>query len=137
MKEFELGIEGERQARILLKKLGFEIQSPDWLATIDKEWICVEVKKKERFTPPPFEGHGLDKRQIYLRNHLLADKNIRTFLLIFEIGSEDIFGQFIDILEKGNKFETKNGVMIYPLSSFKNYKKGNIEKLTSEELLKL
>ncbi len=120
MKEIELGKEGEQQARILLKGLGFEIQSPDWLAVKDNNWICIEVKKKERFNPPPFAGHGLDKRQIYLRNRLLKEKGIRTFLMIFEVGSNNIYGQYIDELENGNKFETKNGIIIYPLSSFQN-----------------
>ena len=119
--EYELGKEGEAQARLLLKKLGFEIQSPDWLAVKNNNWICIEVKKKERFNPPPFEGHGLDLRQIYLRNRLLKEKGIRTFLMIFEINSNKIFGQYLDILERGKKFETKNKIVIYPLASFKIY----------------
>ena len=49
MMEYDLGKEGEKQARTLLKKMGFEVQSPDWLATKDNIWICIEVKKKERF----------------------------------------------------------------------------------------
>ena len=118
LREFELGREGEEQARILLKRLGFEIQSPDWLAVKDNNWFCIEVKKKERFNPPPFEGHGLDNRQIYLRNRLLKEKGIRTYLMIFEIGTNNIFGQYLDILEKNEKFITKNNITIYRLSVF-------------------
>jgi len=116
----ELGKEGEQQARILLKRMGFEVQSPDWLAVKDNNWVCIEVKKKERFTPPPFAGHGLDNRQIYLRERLLKEKDIRTFLMILEIGTDNIWGQYLDILERGIKFTTKNGITIYPLTSFNN-----------------
>ena len=127
MKEYELGREGEQQARILLKKLGFEVQSPDWLAVKENNWTCIEVKKKERFDPPPFAGHGLDNRQIYLRKKLLEEKEIRTFLLIFEVGTDNIFGQYLDVLEEGNKFITKNGITIYPLPSFQNLKLGRVD----------
>lgn len=125
MREYELGKEGEQQARILLKKLGFQVQSPDWIAKKDGKWTCFEIKKKERFMPPPFAGHGLDEKQIFLRNEFFKDTDIRTYLIIFEVGTENIFGQFIDILEKGNKFRTKNGIWIFPLSAFRNLKKFN------------
>ena len=120
-KEFELGKEGERQARILLKRLGFEVQSPDWLAVKDNNWTCFEVKRKERFLAPPFDGHGLDSRQIYLRMRLLFEKDIRTFLMIFEIPTELIFGEYLDVLENGKKFVTMNKIVIYSLESFKQY----------------
>lgn len=123
MKEYELGKEGERQARLLLKKWGFELQSPDWLGNKDNQWVCFEVKKKERFEPPPFEGHGLDKRQIYLRKKLFKDKSIRTMLIIFEVPTNKIFYKYLDLLENDQHFDTMNGIRIYPLSNFLEYKK--------------
>ena|SRR3990167_4131443 len=126
MKEYELGKEGEAQARILLKKLGFQVQSPDWLAKKDGKWIIFEIKKKERFMPPPFAGHGLDERQIFLRNEFLKETGIRTYLMIFEVGTNNIFGQYIDILEKGIKYKTKNNIWIFPLPSFCNLKNFSI-----------
>jgi hypothetical protein len=119
MKEQELGKEGEQQARVFLKNMGFEVQSPDWLARKNGEWICIEVKKKERFTAPPFDGHGLDTRQIYLRNQLLKEKGIRTYLMIFEVPTNLVFGEYLDILEAGKKIKTRNEIVIYPLTSFK------------------
>ena len=115
----KLGKEGEEKIRLLLKKKGYIIQSPDWLACKNGEWICIEVKRKARFTPPPFEGHGLNKSQIFLRNKLFGDTKIRTFLIVFEIGTDKMFGQWLDELEKGKYFDTKNQVRIYPLKNFK------------------
>ena len=122
MIELELGHEGEQQARILLKKQGFIIQSPDWLGYKDDKWVCFEIKKKERFTPPPFEGHGLDKRQIFLRNKLREETDIRTMLMIFEIPTNRIFYRYLDILDNGERYETRNGVIIYPLTNFLEWK---------------
>ena len=114
----ELGKEGEEKIMLLLKSWRYKVQSPDWLAEKDGEWICVEAKRKERFTPPPFEGHGLDLRQVFLRNKMLKEIKIRTLLVIYEIGTDDIYFQWLDILEKGEKFVTKNNIVIYPLKIF-------------------
>lgn len=115
---YELGKEGEQQARLILKKLGYEVQSPDWLGLKDDEFTCFEIKKKERFTPPPFEGHGLDSRQIYLREKLFLKTGIRTYLMIFEVPTGLIFGQWLDVLEQGKKHITLNRIVIYPLENF-------------------
>ena len=122
MKEYNLGKEGERQAMDFLKAKGFEIQSPDWFGYKNGEWVCFEIKKKERYQPPPFEGHGLDERQIYLRNKLRKGTGIRTMLIIFEVPTNKIFFRYLDLLEAGEKYRTKNGVIIYPLKNFVEHK---------------
>ena len=119
--EQELGKEGEQQARIFLKNQGFEIQSPDWLGYKNGEWVCFEIKKKERFTAGggcDFDGHGLDEKQIYLRKRLQEKTGIRTMLIIFEIPTNKIFFRYLDLLEAGEKHRTKNGIVIYPLKNF-------------------
>ena len=119
MKEYELGREGEQQARIILSEMGFMVQSPDWLGRRDKEWICFEIKKKERFLAPPFDGHGLDIRQIKLRTELLNDTGIRTYLMIFEVPTNKIWGQFLDILDSSESVLTQTGkIKIYPLKNY-------------------
>ena len=118
MREYELGKEGEAQARMLLKKLGFQVQSPDWLGLKDNKFTCFEIKKKERFLAPPFDGHGLDERQIFLRRKLFEETDMRTILMIFEVPTGRIFQRHLDILENGEKFRTKNGIVIYPLTNF-------------------
>ena len=116
--EYDLGKEGEAQARLLLKKQGYSVQSPDWLACKDNKWTCFEIKKKERFKAPPFDGHGLDERQIFLRKKLFEATDIRTMLMIFEVPTGKIYQRFLDILENGERFRTKNGIIIYPLTNF-------------------
>lgn len=119
----ELGEIGEKEALILFKKLGFEVQSPDWVAIKNNQCFIIEAKYKERFKPPPFEGHGLDKRQIYLRTNLFKKTKIRTYLIVFEKDSNNIFASYLDELEEGEYFDTKNDIRIYPLYSFSNITK--------------
>ena len=114
----QLGKEGESKAREILKRQGYIIQSPDWLAFKDNKWICIEVKKKDRFMPPPFEGHGLDQRQVWLRTKLLNDTRIPTYLMIFEISTSVVLGAWLHELEAGRKHITLNNIVIYPFEKF-------------------
>lgn len=112
------GTEAEEQARKLFKSKGYEVQKPDLLVRKGGEVICVEVKDKaEPFQPPPFLGHGLNKSQVYLRMKLLEYTSIRTYLMIFDRSGKK-YGQFLEALELGEYFDTRNGVRIYPLTSF-------------------
>lgn len=108
----------EEEARIVLKKIGFEVQQLDWVGKKNGKWVVFEVKERELFNPPPFWGTGLDKRQLYLREQLLKGLNLRTILLVFEKGTSNIFWQYLDVLEKGEYFDTKNNIRIYPISNF-------------------
>jgi hypothetical protein len=110
--------DAEQKARIILKNLGFEIQQLDWIGRKNKNWIIFEIKEKELFNPPPFLGTGLNKKQLYLRNQLFKDLGLRTILLVFEKGTQNIYWQYLDILEKGEYFDTKNNIRIYPISNF-------------------
>jgi len=114
----ELGIEGEKKARLFLKKHAFIIFQADWMAYKSGQYVMFEVKNKERFMPPPYEGHGLDIRQISARLKFQGETNIRCILLVFEKNTQEIFYQYLDILEAGDSYDTKNGVRIYPLTNF-------------------
>jgi hypothetical protein len=116
--KYKIGRDGELKALNLFKRLGFEVQSPDWIAIKDNQCIVLEVKHKERFRPPPFEGHGLDLRQIYLRNVLYKKTGMRTYVIIFEINTNNIFGNYLDSLERGDYFYTTNRIRVYPLHCF-------------------
>ena len=130
----ELGKEGEKQARLLLKKRGFYIGQSDWIGQRNNQWFRFEVKRKERFMPPPFEGHGLNIRQVEYAMQFQADTKIPTILMIWELGTNKWFWRRIDFLEKGEKFTTRNNIKIYKLSNFlevecevdTNLDKGNI-----------
>jgi len=114
------------KARLLLKKLGFQyIQQLDWIVKKDGKWVIIEVKEKELFTPGtnyPHYGAGLDHCQLYLRNKLYEELGLRTYLLVFVKGAEDIYGAYLDELEsKGEYYDTKNEIRIYPLENFTRY----------------
>ena len=115
------GIDGEQKARkyILSKLKPDSIQFPDSLFRKNGKWYVVEVKNKERYSPPPYYGHGLDIKQIRLRQELLNDKDMRCLFIVFEPDTDNVFYQFLDVLEEGKHFDTRNGVRIYPLGSFK------------------
>jgi len=114
----ELGREGEQKARLLLKENGFWLGQSDWIGKKDGKWIRFEIKRKERFNLPPFEGHGLDIRQVNYALEFQKDTGIPTILLIYEAGTNKWFMGRIDELEKGEKFDTKNGIRIYKLDNF-------------------
>ena len=116
----ECGIEAEKKARILLKSHGWQIQQADWIGRKNNKWLVFEIKQRELFKPPPFTGTGLDKTQIFLRNLLLEDLGLRTMLIVFEKDTENIYCQYLDVLEKGNHFDTKNKIRIYPIENFKH-----------------
>lgn len=115
------GIEAEQKARLFLKKHGWGVQQLDWLGKKDNKWVIFEVKSRELFQPPPFLGTGIDKSQIFLRNQLLQDLQIRTMLIVFVKDTDDIYYQYLDALEKGKHFDTKNGIRIFPLTSYYQY----------------
>ena len=118
----------ETKALHLLRECGFTyIQQLDWFAKNDKgEWIVIEVKEKELFTPGsnfPYYGAGLDKSQLYLRTQLLDKLGFRTYLIIFAKGTEKVYGAYLDELEKkGDFYDTPNGIRIYKISNFEELK---------------
>lgn len=118
--------DAETRALELLKKAGYTaIQQLDWLAKKNGEWICLEVKCKDLFSPGknyPHWGAGLNKSQLWLRTQLLEKLGWRTYLIIYVKGTSKVYGAFIDELErKGGFYDTPNGIRIYPLSSFSRW----------------
>jgi len=113
----------ETKALILLRNMGFEfVQQLDWIGKKDGEWVVFEIKEKELYTPGkdfPYYGAGLNKAQLYLRTRLLQDLRLRTYLLMFAKGTNKVYAGYLDELErKGDFYDTKNRIRIYPLSSF-------------------
>lgn len=117
----ELGKEGEQKARKILKTAGYWVGQIDWLGKKDGKWIKFEIKRKERFEPPPFEGHGLNAIQVNFARELYLDTGIRTMLVIWEKGTNKWFAQWLDILEtrpNDEKYLTRNNIRIYKLTNF-------------------
>lgn len=118
--------DAETKGLHLLRQWGYTaIQSPDWLARKDGEWICLEIKQKELYTAGrdfPFLGIGLNKSQLFLRQQLLGDWGVRTYLINFVPETDEIYGAYLTELEKkGDFYDTPNDIRVYPI---KNYNKG-------------
>jgi hypothetical protein len=115
------GIKGESIARkILLKNFNCEMLTQiDWMIKLDGKWYQVEVKHKEMFKAPPFDGHGLEIKQINRRLTFQKDTKIKCFFMVIEKNTNNVFLQWLDVLEKGKKFDTKNNIRIYDINSFK------------------
>lgn len=120
----DVGKEGERLARIILKNYFCvdDIFQADWIISKNNEWYVIEVKHKARFTAPPFDGHGLNAYQADMRLRFYKEKGIRCLLLVIDSETDEIFWGWLDVLEQGEKFTTKNGIRIYPITSYKTYK---------------
>jgi len=119
--------ESRSKARLLLKEKGYQyVQSPDWVGVNGDDWTAVEVKAKELYTPDddfPHYGIGLNKSQLFLRKKLQEGTGIRTYLLCFVKGTNDIYGAFLDELEaKGVYHDTPiKNIRVYPLEFFEKW----------------
>lgn len=113
---------GETWARNWLKARGYEVFQPDWIASLPDGGgrFLVEVKYQERFLAPPFDGHGLPPWQVEARLRFERETDIPTMLLIRDKGTEEVFWQWLDLLENGQKFQTNGSSprRVYPLESF-------------------
>ncbi|MEN6432657.1 MAG: hypothetical protein ABFD06_07235 [Smithella sp.] len=115
------GILAEKAARLWLKNKGVNnLQQIDWLFKSNKNgnYYCLESKSRELYEPPPFFGTGLDITQLKLRLQLLNDLGIDTILLVFEKNTNNVYWQFLSIMEKGRHIDTKNKIRIYDIDNF-------------------
>ena len=121
MNNFKLGKFGEDIVHKYFKNKNYQIQSPDFFVYSKEkdDYICIEVKfKNKKFRNQFLIGHGLDINQIYLRNKLYNKTKIKTFLIIVDNESKKIYGQYLNILENGKYFDTKNKIRIYDLNNY-------------------
>lgn len=104
-----------------LRREGFEyIQRPDWIAkSPEGDWYSFEIKAKERFQPPPFEGHGLNERQFNSRMKLYADRNVIPVLAVKDSTSGLWMARQMAALNMGDNYLTRNKVLIFPVAEFK------------------
>lgn len=119
--------ESRSKARLLLKENGYQyVQAPDWICIYGDDWTAVEVKEKELYTPDenfPYFGIGLNKSQLFLRKKLQEGTGMRTYLMCFIKGANDIYGAFLDELEaKGVYRDTPvQNIRVYPLEFFEKW----------------
>lgn len=115
----DIGKEGEALAREILKKQ-FKVDDifqADWLVKKNNEYYVIEVKHKEAFQPPPFEGHGLDVRQVKARMEFYKRYGIRCLFLVIDM-TGTVYWQWLDVLEATPNHTTKNNIRIYNIACF-------------------
>jgi hypothetical protein len=116
----DVGKEGERLARLVLKEK-FKVDGifqADWIVEKDGRYYVVEVKHKEKFKAPPFDGHGLDIQQVDARMKFFRRLGVRCLFLVIDMDNT-IYWQWLDVLEQRRKFDTKNGIRVYDLKAFR------------------
>ena len=112
------------KARLLLYELGYRsLGQFDWVAKKDGKWTVFEVKEKRLYTPDqefPHYGIGLNKTQLWQRLEYYKDTGLRTYIICFIKGTDDVYGGFLDELEaKGIYCDTpKQNIRVYPLEFF-------------------
>ncbi len=129
------GKQAELEAGEILYDLGFNRQQIDWLGDrFDTEWIKFEIKCTEPFNPPPFVGQGLPPGQVRASNRLLEQKGIRTYFAVKDPNTKLWIGQFLDVLENGEHYDTQGldpqkRRRVYTIENFEegflSIKKGN------------
>lgn len=113
------GIEGEQKLGRYLKEKSIHYLQPDAIGKEGGAWVVYETKMKdEPFKPPPFYGHGLEVYQVKARLQLHKEKDMRCKFIVFQKNNSVVCSQWLDILEEGEHFDTKNGIRIYPLTNF-------------------
>jgi len=120
----EQGLQGEKMARLILKNK-FKVDGifqADWLVIKDSKYYVVEVKHKEMFKSPPFNGQGLDIRQVKARMKFYAETGIRCLFLVINIPDNQGYWQWLDILEQTKYHDTRNKVKVYDIKNFAKFK---------------
>ncbi len=115
----EQGIEGEQKLKSYLFAKGIEFFQPDGIGLDKDNYVLYEVKcLTEPFKPPPFFGHGLWIYQIQARLGFQEKTGIRVRFVVFQSKDNTVCSAWLDELEKGKHFDTKNGIRIYPIENF-------------------
>lgn len=117
----EEGIEGEQWILKRFRDKNIEVFQPDAISLEANGYVLNEVKHQEPFKKPPFDGHGLPRWQINARMKFYKATKIRCRLVIKEKPSNKIYWQWLDVLEKGEFFDTKGAKprRIYNINLFK------------------
>lgn len=115
----EEGIQGEQKLQRYLHSQGATMFQPDGIALSKDTYSLYEVKmKKEPFQPPPFLGHGLEIYQVKARLSFYKKTGIRCRFVVFQSDNGVVCSAWLDELDSGEHFDTKNGIRIYPLDNF-------------------
>lgn len=114
------GIDGEQKLFALLRQRGFDFFQPDGIGLKDNKYYLFECKHQERFTSPPFDGHGLPRWQVQARLKFQSVTGVIAIFIVFDKKTNEVFTQSLTKLEAGKYFDTKGlkPRRVYPLTSF-------------------
>ncbi len=115
------GIEGEQKLFKVLMNAGYEYFQADAIGYKKGKYYVFEAKHQERFTPPPFEGHGLPQKQVKARLKFQNDTNVRCVFVVFEKGTNNLFFQYLDVLEESKDFFDTKGKEPRRVYNLKNF----------------
>jgi hypothetical protein len=115
------GIQGEKKLFEFLRNRGFKFFQADAIGSLEGEYYLFEAKHQERYDPPPFEGHGLPKWQVEARIKFQEETGVIAWFVVFEKGTNNVFYQRLDVLEKTKYFDTKGDSprRVYSIKHFK------------------
>lgn len=128
------GLEGEIFASAILRRLGHPVQRTDGFIKFNGDIYAVEIKNKEPFESPPFDGQGINLRQYQFYELLLHEKQIRCLFITVD-KSGNFVAQYLDRLGKTRKHLTKNNIVIFPLDRFEPLEKFGLKKLSLADFL--
>lgn len=121
----EDGVAGEQMAIALFKSMGMRCFQADLIVKgKDGKRFIVEAKNQEKFKAPPFDGHGLPPYQIDARLEFWKDTGIRCMFIVFDKGDGEIYYNWLDVLNDGEKTLTKTGGrVVFNINNFVRYNK--------------
>lgn len=121
----QTGIQGEKMARVILQNNVKNIQSmfqADWIYKQNDQYFLVEVKNKEIFEGPPFDGYGLNYGQIKSRLDFYKNTKIRCLFLCICEQHGGIYYQWLDNLyflgDKNKLYLKKSKIMVFNIKFF-------------------
>lgn len=104
------GLEGEGQVREWFKSKKLPFMQVDIMFKSKGKWCLGEIKTQEKFTAPPFDGHGLPEWQIKMRMQFYNDTGIVPYLIVKDVHDDCLYLQsmiILDGLTNKDKFKTK------------------------------
>lgn len=103
----EEGIDAEQWLLKHFRDKNIQVFQPDAISLEGEEYVINEIKNQEMFDSPPFDGHGLPKWQVKARMKFYEKTKIRCRFIVKEKNTNIVYHQWLDVLEKGEFFDTK------------------------------
>jgi len=121
LEQCKIGFNGEDTVRSWFINNKIPFMQVDIMFKHKDAWCLGEIKTQEKFTAPPFDGHGLPQWQIDRRIEFYKDTNIKPFLIVYDLEEKCLYIESLLKLIKMDSFKTKGKKprTIFKLSSFK------------------